>query len=213
MLEVILRIEDNLVVIQTTQLPLRGLLAGFRKFSIDEYHKLIEIGLLTENDNLELLEGYLVLKMSRNPPHDGTIDLVREVLFRLIPLGWMLRVQQAITLADSEPEPDFAIVRGNSRSFLQRHPLTDEIAVCIEVSESTLESDQIDKGRIYARAGIPIYWIVNLMDRRIEVYSIPNSASLHPEYTQRQYFGLQNSVPLMINQQIIANIPVVDLLP
>src|SRR5215471_9004653 len=107
---------------QTANLPLLGTMAGFRRFSVAEYHKLIEIGVLTEDDNLELIEGYLVLKMPRNPPHDGTIDLVQESLRRRLPVGWMLRVQEAITLSDSEPEPDGSVVRGNARSYLSRHP-------------------------------------------------------------------------------------------
>src|SRR5262249_62207670 len=96
---------------QTANLPLQGMMAGFRRFSVAEYHKLIDLGILTEDDNLELLEGYLVHKMTRKPPHDGTLDLIRETL--RLPAGWMLRMQEAVTLSDSEPEPDGAVVRGS----------------------------------------------------------------------------------------------------
>src|SRR3954451_24966564 len=90
-------------------LPWQGTMAGFRQFSVAEYHKLIDIGILTEDDNLELLEGYLVHKMSRNPPHDGTLQLLLLALQLVLPAAWCLRLQSAITLADSEPEPDVAI--------------------------------------------------------------------------------------------------------
>src|SRR5215470_17301210 len=103
---------------QTAHLPLQGIMAGFRRFSVAEYHKLIDIGILTEDDNLELLEGYLVHKMSRNPPHDGTLQLLQEILAPVLPAGWRLRIQSAITLPDSEPEPDGAVARGDARTYL-----------------------------------------------------------------------------------------------
>src|SRR5438132_62975 len=103
---------------QIAPLPIQGTMAGFRRFSVAEYHRLIQIGILTEDDNLELLEGYLVHKMSRNPPHDGTIQKVMKRLLRFHPAGWEVRVQSAITLPESEPEPDLAVVRGDENTYL-----------------------------------------------------------------------------------------------
>src|SRR5438132_9738361 len=105
---------------QLTPLPLLGVLAGFRRFTVAEYHRLIDLGILTEDDNLELLEGYLVHKMSRNPPHDAAIQKGTKRWLRLLPPGWDLRVQSAITLAESEPEPDFAIVCGDETAYVAR---------------------------------------------------------------------------------------------
>src|SRR5436309_14098989 len=99
---------------QVTNLPLLGTMAGFRRFTVDEYHRLTEIGILTEDDNLELIEGYLVLKMARNPPHDGTIHRAFKKLAPLLLAGWDIRIQSALTLADSEPEPDLAVVKEDS---------------------------------------------------------------------------------------------------
>jgi Uma2 family endonuclease len=93
-----------------------------RRFTVDEYHQLIQAGILTENDPVELLEGWIVPKMPHNPPHDGTIELVEEVLRNRLPTGWRIRIHSAITTADSEPEPDLAIVRGTARSYLNHHP-------------------------------------------------------------------------------------------
>src|SRR2546421_11780168 len=95
----------------TVALPLLGMQAGFRRFSVAEYHRLTELGILTENDNLELIEGYLVLKMARNPPHDGTLHQALEIIGPHLPAGWKVRIQSALTLPDSEPEPDLAVVR------------------------------------------------------------------------------------------------------
>jgi len=99
-------------------LPWQVIMTGFRKFIVPEYHKLIEVGVLTEDDNLELLEGYLVHKMSRNPPHDGTIQMAVRALTPALPNHWGIRVQSAVTLTDSEPEPDISVVQGNVRSYL-----------------------------------------------------------------------------------------------
>ena len=102
------------MIVQAIQIPWQGTMAGLRRFSVAEYHKLIEIGILTEDDNLELLEGYLVNKMSRNPPQDAAIQKIMKKLFRLLPPDWDLRVQSAITLSTSEPELDLARVLAES---------------------------------------------------------------------------------------------------
>ena len=91
---------------QAITLPIQGTTAGFRRFSVAEYHRLIQLGILTEDDNLELLEGYLVHKVRRTPPHDGTLQLVQTTVSGALPDGWNLRIGCGITLADSEPEPD-----------------------------------------------------------------------------------------------------------
>src|SRR2546421_11611225 len=96
---------------QAAHLPYQGTVAGFRRFSVDEYHRLIELGMLTEDDNLELLEGYLVHKVSSSPPHDGALHRLLKVVLRLLPGGWDCRIRSGVTFTDSEPEPDFAIVR------------------------------------------------------------------------------------------------------
>src|SRR5438045_685292 len=96
--------------------------AAFHRITVDQYHRMIEAAVLTENDRVELLDGYLVEKMPHDPIHDGTIQMVQEAMLQALPTGWCVRVQSAVTLATSEPEPDIAVVRGNVRSFLTRHP-------------------------------------------------------------------------------------------
>ncbi len=197
----------------TVPLPLQAKMAGLRRFSVAEYHKMIEIGVLTEDDNLELLDGYLVHKMSRNPPHDAAIQKILKRLFRILPSDWDLRIQSAVTLSHSEPEPDLAIVRGDETRYLTNHPGPADIGLVIEVADSTLASDRIDKGRIYAEAGIACYWIVNLVDRQIEVYTLPSAATAAPAFAQRQDYHLGDDVPLMLDAIVAANIPVRELPP
>src|SRR5262245_43751216 len=87
-----------------------------RRFSVDEYHRMIQAGILGEGDRVDLLAGQVVHKMPRNPPHDGTIQLVNKQALAHLPGGWCVRIQSAITLSDSEPEPDLAVARGDERT-------------------------------------------------------------------------------------------------
>jgi Uma2 family endonuclease len=187
-------------------------MAGFRRFSVSEYHRLIELGILTEDDNLELLDGYLVHKMSRNPPHDAAIQKGTKKWLRLLPAGWDLRVQSAITLAESEPEPDFAIVRGDENAYVARHPGAADVGLVVEVSDSTLLGDRDDKGSIYARAGIVCYWIVNLVDRQIEVYTLPSGPVANPGFGQRIDYRGSDSISLLLGGTTL-QVAVQDLLP
>jgi hypothetical protein len=184
-----------------------------RRFTVDEYHQLIQAGILTEDDPVELLEGWIVPKMPRGPAHDTAIELTNEALRSRLPTGWRVRVQSAITTIDSEPEPDLAIVRGSIRNNLGRHPGPEDIGVAIEVVDASLGRDRKDKGRLFARAGIVCYWIVNLTDRLVEVYTDPSGADANAGYRQRRDYGIDDAVPLVLDGQERAQIPVAEMLP
>jgi Uma2 family endonuclease len=189
--------------------PFKAPVAGFRRFSVDEYHKLIEIGMLTENDRVELLEGYLVEKMPHDPLHDGTLQKLNRRILKVLPAGWDLRIQMATTLGRSEPEPDGAVVRDVSHGYVKRHPGPKDIGVVIEVANTTLDSDRADKLMIYASTGLPVYWIVNVVDRQIEVYGQPKKTG----YRSKVIYKRGDSLPLKLDGTIVASIPVDDLLP
>ena len=183
------------------------------QISVQKYHEMIQKGVLTEDDNVELLEGWIVPKMSRNPEHDATIDMADAALRPLLPSGWRIRVQNAITTADSEPEPDLAVVEGDLRAFLARHPSPSDIGLVIESADSSLATDRLDKGRIYTRASIPFYWVINLVDRQVEVYSDPEPQARPPAYRVSQTFRHGQTVPLVLKGQTVAQVPVDGLLP
>lgn len=187
--------------------------ASMARFSVASYQRMIASGALTSEDKVELLENYVVLKMPHNPPHDSTIQRMLRPLLRSLPNGWDLRVQSAITLSDSEPEPDFAIVRGSSADYEGRHPFAADVGMAIEVADTSLARDQHDKVRIYANASIPIYWVVNLIDRRIEVYHQPAGADATAEYTARQFYKSGDTVPVVLDGTSVASIAVAELLP
>lgn len=190
-----------------------GLDASMARFSVARYQRMIEAGILTSEDKVELLENYVVLKMPRNPPHDGTLDLVKAAIPPQIPCGWLTRVQQTVVLSDSQPEPDFALVRGTPRSYLTRHPGPADVGLIVEVADSSLLRDQRDKTRIYARGGISCYWIVNLVDRRIEVYTQPSGPTSVPVYSSFQLYQPGDHVPLVLDGNMVGVVPADEMFP
>jgi len=183
------------------------------QISVLKYHEMIQKAVLTKDDRVELLEGWIVPKMPRNPAHDSAIDLTEAALRPLLPPGWRIRVQNAITTGDSEPEPDVAVVEGDLRAFVSRHPGPSDIGLLAESAESSLEIDRDDKGRIYARANIPVYWVINLAGRQVEVYTDPNPQGNPPAYRRRETYVPGQMVPVVLKGQTIAHVPVQDLLP
>jgi len=194
-------------------IPLRGRISGFRRFTVAEYHKLIDIGMLTEDDDLELLDGHLVKKMSKGPAHDGTLKKVEKRLLAVLPAGWDTRNQSVLALSASEPEPDLLIARDDPNGYTTRHPTAADTGVVIEVSNTTLDTDREDKGPVYARDGIATYWIVNVTDRLVEVYTDPDATASPPAYRTQTNYAPGQSVPLVLGGTTVATIPVADLLP
>jgi hypothetical protein len=182
------------------------------RFSVAEYHRMIRMGILTEDHRVELLEGVIVDKIPHNPPHDGTITRIQRKLARYVSEDWLIRVQCAITTRYSEPEPDLAIVKNLEEVYFTRHPGPRDIALLIEVADSTLEDDRQEKGQIYARARIPIYWIVNLSEQQVEVYTEPKGGK-EPAYRRRTDYAIDAKVPLVLAEEPIAQIAAIDLLP
>ncbi|MGK7928956.1 MAG: Uma2 family endonuclease [Spirulina sp.] len=183
------------------------------RLSVEQYHQMIAAGILDKNDRIELLEGLLVLKMAKNPPHRAATKLARTSLEAILPQGWYVDTQEPITLENSEPEPDVVIVRGETRDYLDRHPGSRDVALVMEISDSTLERDRILKKRLYARAKIPVYWLLNLSERQLEVYTQPNPLGENPTYQQRQDFRESERVEVVIAGDAIARVDVRNLLP
>ncbi len=177
------------------------------RITVDEYHRMIAAGILTEDDRVELLDGFLVDKMPRNSPHDGAITSLLELLSVVISRAWKLRCQNAVTLRNTEPEPDFAIVRADPGRYFDRHPNAADTAIVIEVSDSTLDFDLHYKLQRYAEEGIPEYWVVNIPDRQVEVFTQPAAAG----YQSRQVFPVGAQVPVILDGRPVTQIDVADL--
>jgi len=194
------------------QIPNYLIYSGFRRWSVAEYHRLIDTGFLGEDDPVHLLEGNMVLRMPPNPPYSNTVTRSFRTLVKVLPDAWQLRSEQPITLPDSEPQPDIALARGDYTTFRNRHPGPSDIGLIVEVADTSLIVDRVDMGRIYARAGLLVYWIINVVDRQVEVYTDPRPSDPEPAYATRTDYGPGSAVPLMLDGQFVAPIAVDELL-
>jgi Uma2 family endonuclease len=146
-----------------------------RNFSRRDYENMIGAGIIGEDEHVELIDGRIVAMSPEGPAHAGAIDLCAEALRRVFGADHTVRVQHPLAVDfNDEPEPDVAVVHGGPRDHLAHHP--HEAVLVVEVAESSLEYDRRDKALLYARAGFVDYWIVNLIDRRVEIHRDPSPA-------------------------------------
>ena len=183
------------------------------RISVAKYHEMIRAGILGEDDPIELLEGLLVPKMPKYPPHVTATTLLATALAKIIPEGFVLRVQDPITLKRSEPEPDLVVARGQARDFSTKHPGADDVALLVEVAESSLAYDTGAKKKIYAAAGIANYWVLNLVESCIEVFTEPTRGGKSSDYRSHQTFSAQQKLPVLVNGKKIGTLLVADVLP
>ncbi len=181
------------------------------RLGVDQYHAMIAAGILTADDPVELLDGWLVYKMPKNPSHRVATRLIRMAIETLVPEGWYVDTQEPITLANSEPEPDVVVVRGDTRNYLDRHPGPKDIGLVIEVSDTTLQRDRGVKKQAYAKAGIPIYWIVNLVELQVEVYSQPSEEQAN--YLQQRVYRMTENLTVIIDGTEVSTISVATVFP
>jgi Uma2 family endonuclease len=184
-----------------------------RRWTRAEYDRLIDIGVFRPHERLELLGGDLVVSEPQNSDHYTAIGLVEDALRAALPPGWLVRSQGPLELDDdSEPEPDIAVTAGDRRRYARRHP--SRPALVVEVAESRLAFDREHKGSLYARARLDDYWIVNLVDRVLEVYRRPvpdPSAPFGWRYASSEVFSAESFVELLAVPG--ARVLVRDLLP
>ncbi len=141
-----------------------------------EYHSLIRDGVLGEDDKVELLRGTITAMTPQGVAHTRVLVFLNEHFVLAVSPSVKVRVQMPLTLEDeSEPEPDLALVSAAEAARTEEHPHTALLVV--EVAASSLETDREIKAHVYARAGIPEYWIVNLESRRVEVHRDPDEAA------------------------------------
>lgn len=194
----------------TATIPTNPPLDEVYRYTKEQYLQIRDSGILgDENENLEFVEGLLLPKMSRKPPHDSTLDLLEYLIRKLLPDEWYIRTQRAVDLDRGQPEPDIAVVRGPAGRYLSHHPSPEEIAFLVEISDTTLARDRSIKRPGYARNGIAEYWIVNLVDRVVEVYSSPATAPAgEPIYASKKEYRNVQTIPVFIREQEIGQIAV-----
>jgi len=148
-----------------------------RRFTVDEYLQMVQVGILNEDDRVELLDGDIVKMSPPGPDHNAPMG----ILTRLLVLGVRSRAVvipgPTIRLSrHSAPEPDFVLLRPDPRQYRDRHVEPGDVLLLIEISDSSLQRDRELKLRLYADARIPEYWIVDVQHERIEVYRDPSSS-------------------------------------
>jgi Uma2 family endonuclease len=144
--------------------------------TVDEYESLVRSGGLKSRNRFHLINGYLVAKMTQNPPRRVADELCGAALARILPTDrYHVAAAKPVRLPgrDSEPEPDRCVVRGTIRDYEDHHPGPGEIALIVEVSDSSLAEDRALAREVYGPAGIPVYWIVDLIHRQVEVHTEP----------------------------------------
>jgi len=155
------------------------------RLTVDEYHRL---GEFNENGRrTELIRGFVIEKMSKSPLHRTIASLLYDLLAAQAPQDCSVWKEEPLTLADSEPEPDISVIRGQRRDFTRSHPSTAELVVEVAVSSPDLD---LENASLYAEAGVKEYWIVLALERRIEVFRAPEGG----RYLARQSFGINDSV-------------------
>ncbi len=172
-----------------------------RRFTLDEYHHLIELGFFHENERVELIRGELVQMVAKGTAHTTCCrNLIRE-LAKLIAGKAELQCQDPINLpSGSEPEPDFAIVRSMPDNYLSAHPTPADIFLVIEIADSSLNYDRDIKMPLYAEAEISHYWIFNVVANQLEAYS-------EPYQDQQTNFGYRCKRIFLANQSVEIPLP------
>jgi Uma2 family endonuclease len=151
------------------------------QFSVAEYEQMIDLGILTENDRVELIRGEIVKKMSIGDLHAAAVILLTRLFHRKLFDSAIVSVQNPIALEDSEPEPDVALLKVRDDCYASGRPKARDVLLLVEVADATLRFDRYDKGSLYAENGIAEYWILNLVDRTLEVHRDPQSSGQYAE--------------------------------
>jgi Uma2 family endonuclease len=184
------------------------------RWTRDAYHRLADLGFIGPEERTELIQGEIITTMTKRRPHSIAVGNGIEVLRLVFGEEYHVQVQDPIAIAeDGEPEPDLVILRGKPGDYRET-PSQNDVVLLVEVSDTTLSYDRLRKGGLYAQAGIADYWIVNIVERQVEVYRNPIASADSPTgfaYGNRLTFlPGEHAAPLMLPQTTVA---VSDLLP
>jgi Uma2 family endonuclease len=194
-----------------SQTPLDPPLSSFAspavyRFSVDEFER---IASSLDDDHVELIDGRIIGRSEMKPAHALAAELTKASLQPLIPACWHLREEKPVRIPESsEPRPDFSVARGGPRDYASRHPGPVDVSLLVEIGDANLGHARGEKLRIYAVGRIAVYWIVNFVDRRLEIYSDPNAG----EYSRRDYLPGERA-PVMLDGTEVGAIDPADILP
>jgi len=183
------------------------------RLTVDEFRRKAARGELSQSKTFELLEGVVVAKARQTLKHETALENIQNLIGKLTPGGWHLRVQQPLNCSDSLPEPDAAIVKDALDMYVDRPPMPNMVSLVVEVADASLTLDRRVKGRVYARAGLSVYWLLNLVDSELEVYSSASGPVLMPGYQEKRVYRTEDKLSLVVGLDDLGMVKVRDLLP
>jgi hypothetical protein len=178
--------------------------------SVAMYTAMIEAGILREADCVYLWKGRLAQRMTINRPHSLSLLKAADALRAILPDGYHVETEQpmSLRLEPSVPQPDLMIPRGRYEDYPRDFPSTADVALIVEVADTSLSSDRA-MAPTYAAEGVPVYWITNIPGRRLEVHSEPDQGA----YTRVTPFEPEDDVPVVLDGREVGRVRVADLLP
>lgn len=192
------------------QLPVEAV----RHFTLAQYNRLIDLGILGKRDRCYLINGVIRNKMPENSPRLGTRLKLSRRLGRLLPDDLLVLTDAPVQFpnSNSEPEPYFAVTPGPDTRFDGVKPVAADVLLVIEVADTSLASDRGEMLGIYAGGKVPVYWIVNVRESIVEVYTNPRGGR-NPTYRARTDYAAGESVPVVLGGKQVGTIPVSEIIP
>jgi Uma2 family endonuclease len=178
-----------------------------------QFEKMIEKDILHDGDRVHLLDGILFKKIKKNPPHDFGVRKSVALLRGLLPAGWFVDEEKPIKIGRWSRQPDITVIRGQVEDYAKQDPTAAEVRLIAEVSDSSYAIDRGVNWRKYAAARIPVYWIIDLAQRQIEVYSAPSGKGKAAGYRDSKVYGQDDEVPVILEGRELGRIKVRDILP
>jgi Uma2 family endonuclease len=181
---------------------------------ITQFIRMMDVGIFTERSRVELLGGVLARRMTKNTPHNFTILQLGETFRTLAGPEWIISEEKSVELRENwRPEPDIALLRGPDDRYRVNGPTERDIPLVIEVADSTKAKDRGAKRLGYAAAGIPVYWLVDLSKRVVEVYTMPSGRGQSAKYRESVMYKADAEIPVVIEGREVGMIAVKDILP
>jgi Uma2 family endonuclease len=200
--------------VRPTIIPGPGLASSLYRLTVQQYDRMIAEGTIAEEERVELIEGLLVARASRNRAAIAAGNKALRVLWRIIPPGWHVAKGAPIVVSDwSKAEPDLAVLRGEVEDYDGRDVRAEDVALVVAVAAAVrvpgLPADRTDRARMYAAGGVPVYWVMNLVEGRVEIFSEPGRDG----YQSHQVFDRGQDVPVVIAGVEAGWVAASDLLP
>lgn len=182
------------------------------RFTAEQLGKMVEAGVFPES-HFELIRGR-IYRMTKDGPHNFAVGEMAERLRAILPAGFHVREEKALEHDDrSLPEPDVAVVRGDRADYRATNPKTSRAALIVEVCASSRRADYRDKPSLYAAAGVPAYWVVDVDGRKIDVFTSPQGTGREAGYVEHQAFAEGSPAPVVLEGREIGRVDAKDLLP